>query len=374
MEHQNFPSRVVDFYALQDDDFRAIIQSQHGTHVYASQISKRGQWCACVGNRVHKHCNHMNLLVELLVKYGEHREMSYAHFETEIGAINSTLLGGMPKGTLTGFYGEPQCGKSTTSVWVLLDIMRQTNKNGVVIDTETGLAKHFLPDLLERFNEKHNTDIGLRHIKVDYRGWLKKQSAIIPYKDLYDDNKSQQIIVIDATNISELFLLVGRPYELDMDGAVPKLSPKTSAFWRNIWDTPLAQILDDPNSETEYCGFVLDSLTSSMKIFGTANQNFPVRDTAQSIIINQLSDIINYYDDMIGINVLHASRPPQDATVRAIPVGGKSVGHGHKYIVQFSGAEAKGLNTMITITPYRLPTKLGNLAGSTVTINDKGVN
>lgn len=373
MDTQKVPSRLEDFYSLPDNDYRAIIRSKNGNHVYASQMSNRGQWCACIGFRVRKRCNHINELLTEIVKQGELVDMKNAHYTTKIKAIDNALLGGIPAGTLTGFYGEPQCGKSTSGVWSLLEVMKETKKQGVVIDTETGLAKHFLPDLLERFNARNNTDIGLKHIKIDYRTWLRKPIPIVPYKVISDDSKKIQIVVVDAPTLAELMLIVGRPYDLDMDSAKPKLIPNISSFWKNIWDTPLAQILDDPNGEDEFCGFVLDSLTSVMKIFGSANQNFPVRDTAQSIVINQLSSIVNYYDDMVGITILHASRPPQDSTVRAIPVGGKSVGHGHKYIVQFSGAEAKGLNTMVAIVAYRLPTKLGDLSGQQLTINNEGV-
>lgn len=373
MEQTELPERVKDFYSFSEGDFRAIIESQNGNHVYASQVSKRGLWCACIGNRVHKRCNHMELLLQTIKDRGLDIPMNSSHFETSIDAINNTLLGGIPKGILTGFYGAPQCGKSTTSIWTLMDIMKSTGKNGVIIDTETGLAKHFMPDLIERYNSLHNTNIGIKSLKVDYRAWLRNKSAIIPYKALSDDDKSQQIVVISATNLSELCLLVGRPNELDTESVKAKLIPKSSSFWRNVWDIPLSQILDNPNSEEEFCGFVLDSLTSIMKIFGSANQNLPVRDTAQSIVINQLSDIINYYEDMFGINILHASKPPTDSSIRAIPVGGKSVGHGHKYIVEFAGAEQKGLNTLITVSSYRLPTKLGSQQGAIVTINDKGV-
>lgn len=370
MEHH---SRTIDFYNFSDNDFRAIIQSQNGNHVYACQISNLGQWCACIGYRVRKKCNHLNVLLEEIVKFGELRSMQTAHYKTNINAINSSLMGGIPKGTLVGFYGEPQSGKSTSSIWVLLDTMNITNQNGIIIDTETGIAKHFLPDILERYNAKNGTNIGIKHIKVDYRSWLKNKSAILPYKELYDDKKSQQVLVVDATNLSELLLLVGRPAEIDMEKRKPEIVRKSSEFWRNVWDIPLSQLLDNPNSEDEYCGFVLDSMTAPMKMFGTANQNYPVRDTAQSIIINQLSDIINFFEEMIGINILHASRPPQDSTRRAIPVGGKSVGHGHKYIIQFSGAETKGQNTVVNVSSYRLPTQIGNLQGFQMTINNSGV-
>jgi len=364
---------VHDFYQFSNDDFRAIICSKRGKHVYASQISNEGTWCACTGFRVHKSCYHLKKLNKLIIEFGEHKNMISENYPVSVDAINKALMGGIPKGTLVGFYGKPQFGKTTTAIWSLLDIMADTKKNGVFIDTETGTGKFFIPDLLKRFNKNNGSDIGVKIIKIDYRKWLKHKSGILPYKIRFDDGKDHQIVVIDIGNLKEMFLLVGRPYNIDLDSAKPTVQSYDTDLWQNIWDIPLAQILDDPNSETEYCGFVLDSLTNLMKPFGTANQAYPARDTAQSVLINQLAELIDYYEDMIGINILHASSPPADSKKRAIPVGGKSVGHGHKFIVQFSDAEEQGLNTIIHIRTYRLPTKQGNKTGYSLTINNNGV-
>ncbi len=364
---------VLDFYSLPEDDFRAIIKSANGKHVYASQYTKQENFCTCIGYRVHKHCTHIIRLLHEITLKGEHKTMESTKYVTKIDGLNKVLLGGIPKGVLTGFYGLPQAGKSTVAIWALMEAMRLSGKSGVIIDTETGLAKHFLPDLVDRFNSANETDIGVENIRPDYRNWLRSKSAIIPYRQLFNTDKEQKIVVIDINNLNELFLLLGRPYKVDLDSAKPNLQPHSSQLWENIWDTPLAQILDDPNAEQEFCGFILDSLTSMMKLFGTANQVYPARDTAQSVIINQLAGIINEFDDMMGINILHASRPPADSSKRPIPVGGKSVGHGHKFIVQFNESERQGLNTLVNVISYRLPTKLGNLAGYTIIIDDKGV-
>ena len=134
----------------------------------------------------------------------------------------------------------------------------------------------------------------------------------------------------------------------------------------------MARILDDPNGEDDFVGFVLDSFTNPMKIFGVDNQAFPVRDTAQSVILNQMSQILDEYYSMIGIVLFHSSKNPTKQQDIGKPVGGKSVGHSCKHIVLFSNPEQIGSNTEVTISAYRLPTKIGKVV-KTITINDEGV-
>lgn len=303
---------------------------------------------------------------------GEYKNMYISKIETSINALNETLLGGVPTGTLIGFYGKPQCGKTTTAVWTLLDVMKKSNKNGIIIDTETGLAKQVLPDLLNRYNNINNTKIGLKNIKLDYRKWTNNKSANVPYKTLYDDKQSQQVVVLNIANVKEMLLLVGKPHRIDLDSTKPTVQLSNSGFWENIWQVPLAQLLDDPNSETEYCGFVIDSFTKLFKIFGVNPQTFPARDTTQSIILDQLSELLEYYEDMIGINNLHASQSPM-SNDRSIPHGGKSIGHSHKFMVEFKNPKTDGTTTIVTLLPYRLPTNLGSLIGYELAITDNGV-
>ena len=335
---------------------------------------ERIHWCACIGFRVHKHCNHIDLLTMTIYDYGEYIPMTNKLIKTSIKGLND-IMGGLPIGLPIGFYGEPRSGKSTIAVWALLDVMNTTGKNGLILDAEKGLAIHTLPDLIKRFNKANKSNIGFIHKKIDYRLWLQKPMSIIPYILVNDSNASEDtnIVVIDIGNVKEMLMMVGKPHKVQLDGAKPKLTGEFFSLFPNDWDTPIAQLLNDPNSEDEYCGFILDSLTYLMKEFGVSNQAFPVRDTAQSIILNQLTQIVNVLEDMVGIVVLHASRPPQDVTAPVIPVGGKSVGHGFKYSAKFSIKQKEDLNTSIIIEPYRLPTELGKLSGSTIVINNKGV-
>ena len=75
---------------------------------------------------------------------------------------------------------------------------------------------------------------------------------------------------------------------------------------------------------------------------------------------------------MIGISIFHASINQNDPNDIGKPVGGKSVLHSCKHVVQFSNPKKKGLNTEITISAYRLPTNIGSTNGI-ITINNHGV-
>ena len=373
MIQQDF-SRIVDFYSFPSEtfDFRAIIKSKNGNHVYSSQFTPDVEFCTCVGNRVHKHCNHMDLLLQYIKQYGEPVIMNEGLVQTSLKGLNN-ITGGLPYGLPMGFYGPPRSGKSTIATWALMDVMQSSGQNGLVLDSEKGLAVHALPDLISRFNAYNKTDYGLVHKRIDYKTWVKKPSSIIPYITITDTDKEQSLSVVDVGNIKEILLLVGKPHKVQLDGAKPKLTGEHFDLFPNDWDTPIAQILDNPNSEDEYCGLVLDSLTHLMKEFGVSGQSFPVRDTAQSIVINQITQILNTLDNTVGMVILHASRPPMDSAAEIIPVGGKAVGHGFKYSVRFAVKQKTDLSTIISIFPYRLPTKLGEITGDNISISDKGV-
>ena len=380
--------RVVDFYQFGNDDFRAIITSSSGKTVYASQITNDVQWCACLGYRFRGHCSHLEILMEVMIdnalvetqkqtiiERGINKSMEdQYYYKTSLENLNKVLMGGIPKGSILGFYGTPKCGKTTTAIWTLLDLMKQKQQNGLYIDTEMGMARQFLPNIIKRYNEKNGANFGINHIKLDYRSFLKDKSAIITYRQLSNTDKDLFVTVVDVADFKALSLLIGKPYTLDLESAKPQIIPFQTQLFPNVWDSPLARLLDDPQSDDEgYVGFVLDSFTNVMKIFGTDTQAFPIRDTGQSVVLNQMSQLLAEFTDMVGIVLFHASRNPAKRDDEAIPVGGKSVGHSCKTIVQFSNAKRKGLNTEITITPYRLPTDIGNLNGETITINNQGV-
>lgn len=367
------PLEVLQFYQFGNDDFRALISSNNGSTVYASQMTSEVFWCACLGYRFRGKCSHQKILLQTIKERGTTKVSNESFYKTSLESINEVLMGGIPKGSITGFYAQPQSGKSTTSAWLLLDIMNQLNGNGLYIDTEMGMARQFLPDLVARFNTKFKTDFGIKHVKINYRQFLKDKSPVLEYNVISDDEKELQIHVVDIPTFEQLSLFVGNPYQLNMDVAKPKLTPHLTSTFANIWDSPIARFLEDPNSDNEdFVGFVMDSFTNTMKVFGVDNQAFPVRDTAQSVVLNQVSQILSEYFNMIGIVIFHSSKNHTDASDIGKPVGGKSVGHSCKHIVLFSSPERKGLNTEVTISAYRLPTNVGEIA-KTITINDKGV-
>lgn len=363
---------IVSFYSFPEYDFRAIVRSNRGNHVYACQMTPDIELCACIGFRVRKQCSHFRKFLRYLKTHGEYTPMNNGLVRTSLKGLND-ITGGLPYGLPISFYGEPKAGKSTIAVWALMDVMKSSGQNGLVLDVEKGLAVHALPDLISRFNKVNKTSYGLVHKKIDFKAWVKKPSSIIPYITITDSEEDLNVVVIDIGNIKEMLLMVGKPHKVQLDGAKPKLTGEHFDLFPNDWDTPIAMLLDDPDGEDEFCGFVLDSLTHLMKEFGVSGQAFPVRDTAQSIVINQLTQILNTLDKTVGIIILHASRPPMDSSAEVIPVGGKAIGHGFKFSVRFAMKQTTPLNTTIILLPYRLPTSLGKLTGANITISNEGV-
>ena len=367
--------KVLMKYQIGKDDFRGIVQSNKGNRIYTVYTNNYGQWCACDGFRYRAKCSHLRLFQNEFKP--QEYEIMENYIPTSIEGVNAVLGSGLPKGMLVGFYGTPQSAKTTTAIWSALDGIKFSGRNLLYIDTEMGIAAQFLPAILARFNKINKTDIGIKHTKINFKKWVKQPSAIVDFITISDDEKQHQVVVVDIPTIQQLLLFVGMPVDLDLSSAKPtiKLHNKAQALFPYSWNSPMARIMDDPNSDQdEFGGFVLDSFTSVMKIFGSETQNFPTRDTAQSIVLSELSALLSENYWMFGITVIHASKPPQDVNAKSRPVGGKSVGHAFKFVVQFSDPKREALNTIVTIQPYRLPTSLdGKLKAAQVTINDSGV-
>lgn len=298
--------------------------------------------------------------------------------EANIPAFNK-VFGGLPLGIPINLYGQPKASKTTSSAWMAFGRMKQTGHDLLFMDAEKGFGTHTLPKLLTLYNKENDTDFGIIHKKINYRKWKRQPSSVFEYKikDVEDifKGKEQNIIVVDIGNVKEMLAFVGMPHDISF-GTKISLKPQHFDLFSNgdIWDAPVGQMVDDPNSENEFSGYILDSLTYLMKVFGTEQQSFPPRDTAQSVIINQLGQLLHEYDDMFGITLTHGSRPPANSTVQSIPVGGKAIGHGFKYQARMvlDEKQSTSLNTVIHLEAYRLPT--GRLSASEkIIINNKGV-
>jgi len=390
--------RVIKFYeeTFPDGtlDFRGLILSKNGS-VYSQQrvIYANGgmeEWCACVGWRtrfaknrekssLYGTCSHFVVFEQAIETNFKGDNLMQTHLvPTNVNAFNK-VFGGIPLGLAINLYGEPQSSKTTTSMWMGFGRMKDTGKNLLVVDVEKGIADHLLPKLLASYNKENKTDFGIKHMKIDFRKWKKQPSSIVPYKD-YEvtegfEGKKVNVVVVDIANFKEMSVFVGMPHEMNFGKRI-SLTPYNFELFANgdIWDSPIGRLIDDPNSEDEYCGFIFDSLTYLMKVFGIEQQSFPPRDTAQSIIINQLNELLHNYDEMFGVVITHGSRPPADSNAVSIPVGGKAVGHGFKYAgrMHIDKAQSTDLNTVIVLEPYRLPS--GSLvAGQKIAINNKGV-
>lgn len=368
-------NNILDFYSIGNYDFRVIVESNNKTNTYACYQNEFGGWCSCLGFRFRAKCTHYKMFIEYLVNNAKQKELKMTTIlETSIKGLNSVLQGGIPSNVLVGFYGEPKSAKTTTSAWVAMDLMDHNGANFLYIDTESGIAENFLPDLVDRYNKRFKSSIGIRTRKLDFKTWISKPTYNLPYKDEKVIKEGEFYFdVVELPNLYQLMLFLGRPSSINLSIGKPSLKYKKecNSMYEYIWNAPFAELMG--NSVQEFCGILLDSFTNVFKIFGSENQNYPVRDTAQSIVLAQLGEYVATHDDFFGIVIQHASKPPADQAKRAIPVGGKSVGHAFKYFVQFTDTKTEGLNTKVTISTYRLPTNLGSSTSQTVTVNNQGV-
>jgi len=386
-------------------DFRGIVKSSKG-HVYACQSIQYPEgdyieWCACIGwrtrynknretSKLYGTCSHFETFRQYMEQNFGENNMPSNIAKTNIQAINE-IWGGLPLGILINSFGIPGSGKTTGDLWMGLGRMQDTKKNFLVIDAEKGFADHVLQDTYDEkgnlirkgwlsiYNEMNGTDFGVVHKKLDFKTWKRSPSTIMPYKEMKVQDKfkgkSLNVHVISIANIKQMLTLIGTPCDIEV-GSKFKLIPSNWNVFDggDILESPLCRYIDDPNGEDEFCGFMVDSLTYLVKFFGTEQQSFPTRDTAQSLIINQLGELLFEYDDMFGIVITHGSKSPADIYAVSRPVGGKSVGHGFKYAKRHTKdvKASKDLNTIVKVDSYRMPSGKGG-TGKKIAISNKGV-
>ena len=376
-------------------DFKGVVRSSKG-HVYYCQkivysLGKQVDFCTCVGwrtrfaknretSKLYGTCSHFEVFEDHILKNFNEDDIIMSKYivDANIKALND-VWGGLPLGIGINFFGEPKSSKTTTGAWLGFGRMKESGENLLFIDAEKGFANHVLPNLLRLYNKNNDTDFGIIHKKLDFKKWKRSPSTIMPYKDkeVVEDLRGKKINVhvISIANIKEMLTFVGTPMELVVAKKIA-LHPENWLVFDNgdVDESPIGRYVDDPNGTDEFCGFVFDSLTFLIKFFGSEQQSFPSRDTAQGLIISQLGELLFNNDHMFGITITHGSISPTDVATNSKPVGGKAVGHGFKYQLRLSIDKklSKDLNTIITIDSYRIPSGKGG-TGKKIAISDKGV-
>ncbi|MGI0057752.1 MAG: hypothetical protein ACREAK_10335, partial [Nitrosarchaeum sp.] len=230
----------------------------------------------------------------------------------------SELIGEYNREAIHAIYGASQVGKTTLGMQLLYEASEMLQQDVLFYDTEGG-AKEFIK-LWDGVLRKRYPKAKEIHVRM-YRNW----------KDILKDHGKTA-------------------------------TPRTS-------DTGKMDVLvteeKDPSPLEDFIvkkkiGMILyDSITMPMKTFGSARQNFPARNYAQTLWLSSMIDIIDRHNCIIFASH-HASKDPALPYAAEEMTGGSAVQYFSKILFYMKKWRAKGATAYRTIKLQRYFNKAPN--------------
>ena len=113
-------------------------------------------------------------------------------------------------------------------------------------------------------------------------------------------------------------------------------------------DTMMVSPMDEFCTEKDVGMIIYDSMTMPMQAFGSNQENFPVRASAQQLWMHQMIDLSDEHDILCMITN-HVTANPTDPYRRPELAGGKAVHHNCKVQFYIKRWEAKGITHYRTV-------------------------
>ena len=249
--------------------------------------------------------------------------------QSDLKAI-SDLIGCYNQEAIHALYGSSQVGKTTLGMQLLYEASEKLQTDVLFYDTEGG-GKKFLEDwdaVLRKRYPKAKTI----HVRM-IRNW----------KDILEDHGKKCNAKVSDTGKMDVLVLE------DKD------------------PSPVEKFIIEHK-----IGMVMyDSITMPMKRFGSARQNFPARNYAQTLWLGTMIDLIDRHGLIILANH-HASKDPALPYAAEEMTGGSAVQYFSKILLYMKKWRAKGATSYRTIKLQRYFNKAPNEHETLVKITDEG--
>lgn len=285
-------------------------------------------------------------------------EMGY--LPTNIAAIND-LLGGLPVGSGTLFYGPPEAGKTILEEQCAFEVL-QTGHNAVIIDTEG--SDHTYADWHDKFNKRYalegqeSLNAGLHFVKVVHTPVSQKSGSDHSiFKFFYDKEEVKKhpvnIFIFSIREITEILAFFGKPVLIEpSEGGKFKVSPQPG--WKM---NPVLSALGQFMQQNNVGYLAVDSLTNPTKQLGTEQQNLPARAQVIGYLMTSIQGLTEK-QSLVTVMVSHEGKTgntnPFEKFKRPQPLGGDTVMYNVKYAVYMS--HEPGPRTPETVK-YKAPTR-----------------
>lgn len=274
--------------------------------------------------------------------------------ETHLDALNE-LLGGLPVRTLTGLFGPPGAGKTTTMYQTAVDYTAREERPAIIVDTEGSVHtyREWWTKFQQRFDLEDDEESELvyaRYTKEDRGNEDSNEYSLEMPGDVEPDTVPQKaVVILDCRNIRGILHMHGRGVNINIKDKKMGILQDKDHWVESPFLSPIGKLVLDTGA-----GFLsYDSLSMPLKEIGIEQQNLPQRAEATSYWMGPAQTLFQELG-LAGFAVMHWMKDPANQYDTPQFEGGKALGHTFKYVVEMREAKQK---TQRKAMIYRHPAK-----------------
>lgn len=266
---------------------------------------------------------------------------------SSLKVINEMTKGhGYEDGLIEAFFGASEAGKSILLIQEMIFSAAESNKGGVIVDTEGGDSQ-MLREWGPVFEKRFNTKISPVNVKLEWtkkpkrkkadKSEEKKEKEFVPKVKMVIDPlewDDTPIFVVRARGLRNLCAFFGAHIDLRIS-ARGKMGVRYLGPIENMCNT----LLEEYNTDF----VVVDSLSNPLAVFSGGLVNYPARAEALKLIFRSAQEDICDVLEPTFIMSHHATFDPQNKYSEPSAFGGKWVKHNTKvsYYLKETGSKKK---------------------------------
>lgn len=269
---------------------------------------------------------------------------SAIYHPTELAPFQK-LVGGIPKRTLTAFFGPPEAGKSTLATQLACEFALAHDGNAAVHDTE--LNEHTYVAVAEMLSKRWDEKINVVLVKpVVTKGKKQKGGSEVDSFTVawnYETQPSKDgfnLFVIQCPDIEPIMHIMGRGVNLRVsDGGKVDIDLLDASWADHAQESPLGVFL----KQNKIKSFVIDSVTNPLDEIPAKTKNFPGRSDLTQLWLIQAMKHAWALDIPIFV-VAHETKNDASIGSKQLDIeGGKGVKYQVKYKLYLLDVNEPGL-------------------------------
>lgn len=262
------------------------------------------------------------------------------------------LMGGLPRGTITGFLGAPEACKTVTAAQIGVETAISEGGNFLILDTENKFHQHLA--LASAFTTKFGKTVNLVEVEFKLRsvGQGDNEKKVVDWEFLDEvDPKATTMFLVHCPDIVPIMVMFGRGVELKIyDSGKFKVMMDKSAYADSIQEAPFSKFIE----KNKIKAFLVDSVTNPLDEIPAVGENFPARADLTQVLMLQVHKTAQTYEMPI-ITVFHESKNETGQFSKQLKVeGGKGISYTVPFMVYMLRVNEPGLLPKGALKPKTL--------------------